>query len=51
MKISILRRYSSEFGGNRISAFYGFHRFEFGGKVIKSIHLWPFCVSISSTLS
>lgn len=44
MKIAWLKRYGAEFGGNKLSAFFGFHRFEFGGEVTRSLHLWPFYI-------
>jgi len=45
IKISLLRRYDKQFGGYKLSAFYGLHRFEFGGEVTRSLHVWPFCIS------
>lgn len=44
MRIELLKRYGARFGGNRLSAFFGFHTFSFGGETSRSLHLWPLCI-------
>jgi hypothetical protein len=41
MQIGRLYRYDALYGGNKLSAYYGLHLFEFGGEAWYSLHLWP----------
>jgi hypothetical protein len=45
LRLERLQRYGAKFGGNKFSAFYGLHRFEFGGMTVISVHFWPFVLS------
>lgn len=46
MKIQWLQKYDAIYGGNKLSAFYGYHEFRFGGVVTRSIHLWPLYIEL-----
>ena len=48
-KIQWLKRYSKEYGGNKFSAFYGIHTFEYGGYYSLALHFWPFWIELKST--
>jgi hypothetical protein len=47
MRIELLKPYGKEWGGRKLSAYIGFHRFEYGGVVYRSMHLWPFFIEFN----